>query len=295
MKKILLIPNPIKDKGFRVARRVIHQLKRQGADVYIDKKFTDLIWEEAITYNDPPTDVDLCVVMGGDGSILDSAPFAIEHDIPIVGINLGRMGYLSEIEPDRLVLLDRLFRKNIKTVKRLLLSVTVRRADGTLHSDYRFAVNDVVICHDKNFGITDIAMVDSTGNSINYRADGVIVSTPAGSSAYSLSAGGPLVDAAVEAVCVTPICAHSLFSRSVLFPVDYTITLKNCSAREGMMRLSVDGGDSYTLAPGEYACVRRSTKTLRMVTLKKQSALGVLGRKMQLLNPRHERSGEDEK
>lgn len=288
MKKILLIPNPIKDKGFRVARRVIHQLKRQGADVYIDKKFTDLIWEEAITYNDPPTDVDLCVVMGGDGSILDAAPFAIEHDIPIVGINLGRMGYLSEIEPDRLVLLDRLFRKNIKTVKRLLLSVTVRRADGTLHSDYRFAVNDVVICHDKNFGITDIAMVDSTGNSINYRADGVIVSTPAGSSAYSLSAGGPLVDAAVEAVCVTPICAHSFFNRSILFSTSSSVTFSNNSDRGQELSICIDGRVCDKLLPGDEIQISASEKRLQMVHFFDNGMLNTLQRKMEAAELKHE-------
>ena len=135
--------------------------------------------------------------------------------------------------------------------------------------------------------MSEILLEDGVGNHLAYLADGMIVATPLGSTAYSLAAGGPVIDASLSALCVTPICAHSLFSRSVLFPPQYTITITNNSRREGQMRVTVDGGKSYVLSPGDCVEVKKSRRPLRMITLKKQTALGVLCRKMQLLNPRH--------
>lgn len=296
MRNFVIMPNAYKDPDYTVTRRVIKELMRLGGRIFLSNDLRGKVYLRDIHYysGEIPDEVEMILVIGGDGSVLDAAVYAIGADLPLLGINLGRLGYLAEMDLDDTSELSRLISGDYEIREHITFSVSLVREGEEMHL-VRQAVNDVVISQGTGDGLSEILVDDGVGNQLSYLADGVIVATPLGSTAYSLSAGGPVIDASLHAICVTPICAHSLFSRSVLFPVDYTITLKNCSAREGMMRLSVDGGDSYTLAPGEYACVRRSTKTLRMVTLKKQSALGVLGRKMQLLNPRHERSGEDEK
>ena len=269
MEKIILFPNAFKDKGYRIARRVIYHLRQKGAEVFVSAEHKALVWDEAQIYTTPPSDAELCIVMGGDGSVLDVASFAIEHNIPLLGINLGRLGYLSTLEPDRLALLDRLFTKKIKVKKRMLLSVTVHKADGTTKELDRLAVNDVVI------------WLDSVGNSINYRADGMIAATPAGSSAYSLSAGGPLVETGVEAVCVTPICSHSFFNRSILFPPSSTVTFRNNSERGQELALLIDGRISEKLMPGDEAQINVTGKKLQMVYFSDSGMLNTLWRKME--------------
>lgn len=281
MKKIILIPNPQKDPNFRVARNVILRLRNNGAKVYVDKKHKELIWAEVETYKTPPQDADLCIVMGGDGSFLDAAPFAILHDIPMVGINLGRIGFLSVIEPNKLSLLDRLFKKNPKVSKRILLTATLQKANGEVKTYDRLAVNEVAICHESHFSLADFSMTDENSNSIIYRADGIVLATPTGSSAYSLSAGGPLIENGVEAICATPVCAHSFFNRPVLFGLKSVIVIRNTSERDAMMKFSIDGRVTDQLAPGDELTVSVSNKRLLTVEYPNSGMLNTLRRKME--------------
>ena len=281
MEKIILIPNPYKDKGYRIARRVIYHLRQKGAEVYVSEEHKSLVWDEAQTYSTPPKDAALCIVMGGDGSVLDAAPLAIELNIPLLGVNLGRLGYLSTLEPDRLSLLDRLFNGKFKVKDNMLLSAAVHKANGNELKINRLSVNDIVICHDQNFGLADISLLDNAGNTINYRADGMIVATPAGSSAYSLSAGGPLVESGVDAFCVTPICSHSFFNRSILFSASTSITLKNNSERGQELALLIDGRICEKLLPGDEAQITVSKSKLKMIYFSDNGMLNTLWRKME--------------
>lgn len=288
IKKVILIPNEQKDDGLRIARRVIHRLTAKGAEVYIDKAHTDLYWEEAQVYEKPPKDADLCLVMGGDGTFLDNAPFAVEHGIPLVGINLGRLGYLAVVEADKLSMLDRLFRKTVTLSERMLLEGTVHRCGGETHTVGRAAVNDIAIMREGNAGLPDFSVSDSSGNVINYRADGVIFATPSGSSAYSLSAGGPLLNADVEAVCMTPVCCHSFFSRSVIFGPGSAVTVGNTSERGISLELLFDGRAAAVLKPGDEVTVRKSDRTLKTVDFSERGMLTTLRRKMEAAELRHE-------
>ena len=283
MKKVILFPCPQKDANYRVARQVIFRLRSKGAKVYVDRKYEDLIWDEVETYTaTPPADADLCVVLGGDGSFLDATPFPIEKGIPMVGINLGRIGFLSVIEPDKLSLLDKLFgKKKITVEKRILLEVTIRKDNGEEKHFDRLAVNEVAFTRQGASGVAEFSMQDEHGNCIFYFADGMILSTPTGSSAYSLSAGGPLIDNEVEAICATPICAHSFFNRPILFGPRSTITLRNNSERAIAMDLSVDGRVLDALAPGEEAEVRVAEKRLLTVEYPNSGMLNTLRRKME--------------
>ena len=227
----------------------------------------------------------MILVIGGDGSVLDAAVYAIGAAIPILGINLGRLGYLAELESGESEELARLFTEDFAVREHMTFDVSLVRSGEEMHL-VRSAVNDVVLSQGEGEGLSEIRLEDGVGNHLTYVADGMIVATPLGSTAYSLAAGGPVIDSSLSAFCVTPICAHSLFSRSVLFPPEYTITLRNNSKREGTMRVTVDGGEGYILAPNDCVRISRSSKVLRMITLKNRSALGVLCRKMQLLNPK---------
>ena len=288
IRKVILIPNEQKDDGLRIARRVIHRLSAKGASVYIDKSHTDLYWEEAQFYEKPPKDADLCLVMGGDGTFLDNAPFAVENDIPLVGINLGRLGYLAVVEADKLSMLDRLFRKSLAPSERMLLEGTIHRCAGDMTAIGRAAVNDIAVMRKGNAGLPDFSVSDSSGNVINYRADGVIFATPSGSSAYSLSAGGPLLNADVEAVCMTPVCCHSFFSRSVIFGPQSAVTVRNTSERGITLELLIDGRAAAVLEPGDEVTVRRSARTLKTVDFSESGMLTTLRRKMEAAELRHD-------
>ncbi len=288
MKHIVVMPNAYKDPGYQYTARVIEYLKSLGACIFLSEALRHDISVPGIRYYDStiPSEAEMILVIGGDGTVLDAAVYAIGADLPLLGINLGRLGYLAELEADEIESLSRLVSGEFGLREHMTLAVSLVRGGEEMHL-VRSAVNDVVVGQGCGEGMSEILLEDGVGNHLTYLADGMIVATPLGSTAYSLAAGGPVIDASLSALCVTPICAHSLFSRSVLFPSEYTVTLRNSSAREGEMRVTVDGGESYTLSPGDSVKVTRSQKPLRMITLKNQSALGVLCRKMQLLNPRH--------
>lgn len=287
MKHIVVMPNGHKDPGYVYSRRILHRLIQLGASPYLPAALKSMIRVRGIQYYDGelPEDAEMILVIGGDGSVLDAAVYAIGADIPMLGINLGRLGYLAELEAEEAGELERLFNGDFTVREHMTFEVSLIRAGEEMHL-VRCAVNDVVLSQGEGEGLSEIRLEDGVGNHLTYVADGMIVATPLGSTAYSLAAGGPVIDASLAAFCVTPICAHSLFSRSVLFPPEYTVTLRNNSRREGLMRVTVDGGEGYTLAPGDCVRISRSTKVLRMITLKNRSALGVLCRKMQLLNPK---------
>ena len=281
MKKIILLPNPEKDEGFRVARQAIYRLRSNGAKVYVDKKYKDLYWDEVETYKTMPSDADLCIVMGGDGSFLDAAPFAIKNQIPMLGINLGRIGFLSVVEPGKMALLDKLFGKKLNISNRIVLSLTIHKSNGDVIVVERPAINEVAITNSSKLALGEFSMTDSHGNSIAYRGDGLILATPTGSSAYSLSAGGPLVENGVEAICATPVCVHSFFNRPVLFGLNSVITVRNTSERNVDLDVVVDSRHSEVLSPGDEATIEVSDKRLLTIEYPNSGMLNTLRRKME--------------
>ena len=192
MKSIVIIPNNHKDSDFAISIKTAEFLSGCGATVYVEDKYETSLGGYATVCASIPTDAELILVIGGDGSIIDASVPAIEYDLPVLGINLGNLGYLAEVEPENISQLKRIFTGEYKIEEKMLLSVAVERG-GKLVESNRLALNDVIISHESYLGLAELSLTDSHGATVKYRADGLILSTPVGSTAYSLSAGGPII------------------------------------------------------------------------------------------------------
>lgn len=280
MKNIAVIPNPKKDVGLLVTKALTERLIRFGAVVYIDEKYVSEFGGAVIAYKTFPSDAELIIVTGGDGSVLDASIIAIEKDIPMLGVNLGKVGYLSEVEPDNLDILSGVISGSYKIEEKMLLSVT-HVGCGVVESSERLAVNDVIISHDTFLGIANFLLENSAGDSVKYRADGMILSTPAGSTAYNLSAGGPIVSHDIDSITATPICPHSFFNRSIIFKAGESIKLKNTG--DTVLNISVDGRYFANLSFGEECIVKMHEKRLKMLTFSENNMFATLFKKMRIL------------
>lgn len=280
MKKIAVIPNPKKDLSLTVTKSLISKLLQFGATVYIDKNYSSEVGGGVTEYSIFPSDAELIIVIGGDGSVLDASVLAIENDIPILGVNLGKVGYLSELEPDNLDALSGIITDSFKVEHKMLLSVTHISTKGAVKSE-RLAVNDVIISHDTFLGIADFLLENGAGDCVKYRADGMILSTPAGSTAYNLSAGGPIVSHDIDSVTATPICPHSFFNRSIIFKSNEEIKLKNTS--DTVLNISIDGRYFLSLSNGEECVVKMDEKKLKMITFRENNMFSTLFKKMRIL------------
>ena len=278
MKKVYLIPNDKKDVDLSVTRRVLSYLLSLGLEVELPLRFSELITGAGTT--DIPADgTDLIAVIGGDGSFIDASQLALRLDVPIIGINLGKLGYLSEVEPSNLSVLNALTTGEYRIVEKMLLECSAAVGDSTVRSE-RLAVNDVVVSHAEYLGISDFTVKGNDGG-VRYRADGVVVATPAGSTAYSLSVGGPIVSHASDSIIITPIAPHTFFNRSLVFGAKDTVKIENTGACR--LNVSVDGRHFASLMPSDVCTVHASEKRLKVLTFKNNNMLSVLFEKMKMV------------
>ena len=277
MKKIVIITNVNKDKDLKVTEAVVARLIDRGCEVFIH---SDIAYrrEGLYAYDVFPDGAELIIVVGGDGSVIDASSVAIEKNIPILGINLGKVGYLAEIELDNIALLDNLVSGKYSIVNKMLLSLEF---EGSEKQCLRCAVNDVVISRDTGLSIASIKVQDSIGNAVKLRADGIILSTPQGSTAYSFSCGGPIIAHNVESILLTPLSPHSLFNRSVIFNSHDAISATNIG--DGNLVINIDGRRVGSLLPGESCMVRKSEKNIKVLTFTENSMFSSLFRKMRIL------------
>ncbi|MGI6167302.1 MAG: NAD(+)/NADH kinase [Eubacteriales bacterium] len=222
---------------------------------------------------------DILIVLGGDGSILETARHAAVNNKPILGINLGRLGYMAELEVDEIRLLERLFEGNYRIDERSMLEVSVLDLEGQKKLT-SFALNDAVVSKGSIARVIDLELWEGGSLVTLYRADGVIIATPTGSTAYSMSAGGPITDPRLKCICVTPICPHSLSVRPLIFPDSAVLDVRNITDRERNLFLTIDGRINYELPRGERVRVTKSDKITRLITLKERGFYHVLRQKM---------------
>lgn len=223
-------------------------------------------------------EADILIVFGGDGTILEAARRAAQRGTPILGINLGRLGYMAELELSELELLDKLFTGEYELEKRSMLRVELF-SGGELRS-FCYALNDAVISNGSVSRMIDLELSEGGVPVTTYRADGLIVATPTGSTAYSMSAGGAIVDPRVECFCVTPICPHSFAARPMIFSDGSVLEVRNICAREKMLYLTVDGRMNFELYRNQTVRITKSKLQTSLIRLKKCGFYRKLRQKM---------------
>lgn len=243
----------------------------KGEDGFL---FTD---EEQI-----PREVECIIALGGDGTMIRIARDTLKREIPLVGVNIGTLGYLTEIEPQNLYAsLDKLIQDEFEIEERMLLKGTFFHQNRDLIKDY--ALNDIVISRKGSIQIINLKIYVNDEYLCSYNADGIILSTPTGSTGYNLSAGGPIVAPAAQTILLTPICAHTLNTRSIVLSADDRITVKIGQPREnrlGEAEISFDGDVVATLGMGDRIDICKTQKKTKIIKLSKISFLEVLREKM---------------
>lgn len=222
---------------------------------------------------------ELIIVMGGDGSVIEVARTSAEYNIPIVGINFGRLGFLAELEVSETSLLKQIIEGNFETDERMMLDVSVIRNGKETYLPYP-CLNDVVL---SNAPVSRLSGFDLYCDGIyisRYSADGIVISTPTGSSAYSMSAGGPLVSQSMECILATPICPHSFTLRPLVLMGDSVIEIKNAVCRENSMFITADGRENTEIFSGDVVVIKKSLKKTRLVKVKSGGFVSVLHRKI---------------
>lgn len=278
MKKAIVLPNITKDIDLFVTKKVVGDLLQLGMTVYLDEQ---LMIDGSTSYATPPLDAEVIIVVGGDGSVIDACRLAVDLDIPLLGINLGKVGYLTTLDPDNLDMLPRLLSGEYIISEKMLLSVEKHEEENIIQSD-RLALNDVIVSHDCYLGIADFKVENARGDIVSYRADGVVVSTPAGSTAYSLSAGGPVISHTLDSIMVTPVCPHSFFNRAIVYGPEERIKITNLS--DITLNISVDGRLFSSLKKEEYCLINKSNKRVKILTFNESNLFTTLSKKIKLLH-----------
>lgn len=210
---------------------------------------------------------DIIIVLGGDGTILEAARRASVRETPILGINLGRLGYMAELELNDLSLLDRLFDGSYTLENRSMMRVELLNKGGELRS-FCYALNDAVISNGSVSRLVDLELFEGGEPVTSYRADGLIVATPTGSTAYSMSAGGSIVDPRVACFCVTPICPHSFIARPLIFSDSSVLEIRNVCVREKMLYLTVDGKMNFELHLNQTVRITKAAISTKLIRIK---------------------------
>ncbi|MCI8798624.1 MAG: NAD(+)/NADH kinase [Lachnospiraceae bacterium] len=286
MKHFLIYANEYKDKNLVTANRIrdFLQLKGQRAAISVMGGGREAGREpgEGGT-EDIPADADCMIVLGGDGTVLEAVRAAKGRQIPIIGVNLGTLGYMTEIEPSGLEeALERLIAGDYVQESRMMLNGRILLSDGRVKEGW--ALNDIVISRSGSLQIIRFGIYVN-GQFLNqYHADGMIVTTPTGSTGYNLSAGGPLVEPGADLIMLTPICPHSLNQRSIILSSRDIVEIEIPECREGReqtVEVSFDGSHVTPLRTGDRIRIARSDKVTEFIRLNQVSFLEVLHRKMQ--------------
>lgn len=283
MKKAILTPNPYRDKNFHTVREAMRVLKDSGIEVRLCLPFeVDKSYELPKDLKFHRLDKELqsasvVICFGGDGTILHMAKAATRHAIPILGVNIGTMGFMAELESSELDQLARLAQGDYKIDKRMMLDVTVHRDRDIIFHD--ICLNDAAITKGAIARIVHLKVNCDGTQAMECGGDGIIVSTPTGSTAYSLSAGGPIVEPDANSMLITPICAHDVASRSMVVSEKREITVEMSRNARRNAFLSVDGGKALRMNIGDVVTIRKSPLVTKLVRLKDRSFYDVINMK----------------
>ncbi|MCB7303514.1 NAD(+)/NADH kinase [Bariatricus massiliensis] len=274
MEKFYIITNYLKDEDYEITMRIKECIESYGKMCILCEKddYENLI-EDTI-----PDDIDCALVVGGDGTFIQASRKLFGRQVPMLGINMGTLGYLTEVEVQNVEsAIEQLMTGNYSIEKRMMLY-------GSVQDKLRdVALNDIVICRSGSLRIVHFNLYVNGEFLNSYQADGIIVSTPTGSTAYNLSAGGPIVEPTASLLVVTPICSHALNSSSIVLSDEDDIVIEIGSRRDNSVEeaaVTFDGADITQLRTGEMVHICKAREITKIVKLRKMSFLETLREKM---------------
>ena len=282
-KKIILCPNPSRDYGMRATRDADSILKEMGFHTVVCSPFREVRPGSFADYQVRPllqeiSGASLLITFGGDGTILHLAKLAALHRTPVLGIKMGGLGFIAELEASQLETLYRLRDWNLKTERRMMLDVNVIRDGRQVYNN--LGLNDAVIREGAISHVIHLKIFSDGRHLTDIAGDGVIVSTPTGSTAYSLSAGGPVVEPVAQSLILCPICIHNMrFSSYVLSP-EHTLWVELERNGHKPVFLFVDESRAFALLSGDRVTVRRSRHSIELVRLTEKSFCEIFAQKM---------------
>ncbi len=275
--KAFVFANLTRENVFPCAEKLIEILLKNKIETYMVPKANEYISVAGVNFSEPENalpDVDIVFIVGGDGTILRAAKQAVKYDKPIIGINAGRLGFLSDIEAESIFEIEKLIKEGCPIERRTVLEIESGE-NKTL------AINDVFVSKSVPGKIAEL-FVECNGHEVcRYRADGIVLSTPDGSTAYSMSAGGPVLDTNLNAIIMTPVCPHSLISCSVVFSPEKVITVGSslvCGEKE--LDVVVDGENVFALNKDEKLTVKCSEKSVKFINLSGRGFYEILNQKI---------------
>ena len=284
MRNFFVITNALKDKDFIVTDQIVSYFSENGCPCAVWKGSGQS--SAGYHYTDPqavPENTDCVIVLGGDGTLLEASRDLVKKNLPLLGINLGNLGFLAEVDKRSVYpALDKLIHDQFEIEDRFMVTGSVIRDNAVLKEDV--ALNDIVITRD---GALHVACFKNfvNGEFLNsYHADGIILSTPTGSTGYSLSAGGPIVSPNASMIIMTPVAPHTMNSRSIVFPAEDVISVEIGEGRHGTTEhctVTFDGASECAVQTGDRIVVRRAGTSVRIIKISHLNFIEVLRQKMQ--------------
>lgn len=284
MEKFTIITNSVKDKNQSVTNKISDYLLSHKKECMV-LEAKEKRENQPYYYTDVsqiPDDMECVIVLGGDGTLLQAARDVVDREIPLFGINLGTLGYLAEIEQHNIYpALDRLMSDRFTIERRMMLSGVILRNGQEIAKDV--ALNDIVISREGPLRVVRFHNYVNDTFLNTYKADGIIISTPTGSTGYSLSAGGPIISPNASMLLMTPLAPHALNTRSIVFSPDDVITVEVGEGRDGSVEqgmASFDGAASVPMVTGDKIKISKSKKDTRIIKINNISFLETLRNKM---------------
>lgn len=279
--RIAILPNLTRAHATQVTHDICQYLLLQDVEVIFDCETQKALQTKA--YRALPSEellqtCDVIIAVGGDGSLIHAAKKAVRFNKPVLGVNAGNLAFMAGVEKNELPLLKDLVEGNYEIDRRMLLDVFCD-SHGEL-TEFGNCLNDVVIARGEQIKMITLNCFCDGKKINNYYADGIIISTPTGSTAYSLSAGGPVIDPRIESILLTPICTHSLFARSIIFDRNSELCIEVPKNKTGAIFISCDGDPSVEVKPGDKIIVRKSKQYADFIRLKNESFIDVLNCKL---------------
>ncbi len=275
-----IIPNLSRQNAEDVTRAVCNELKILNAEFALLNENKDVFSDICSQFYDEETlykEADVVIAIGGDGTIINSAKKASDAGVPILGINAGRVAFMAGLEPQELSLLDRLISGKYSVDKRMMLAASVV-VDGKIVNEFN-CVNDVFVGRGTHVNMVRLTINCDDAQVSEYYSDGVIISTPTGSTAYSLSAGGPVIDPLIESILLTPVCPHSMFQRPMIFRSDSVLEIVD-NNEPGNVFAFFDGGQAVPIPENSKIIVKKSNKTADFIRIKSDTFVDILNAKL---------------